>query len=99
MTRIRGALWVVGAPARVILIVLIRAYRLTLSGALGGQCRFEPTCSRYAEQAIRSIGAIRGIGLATWRVLRCSPLSAGGVDNPPVRPGVYDAAIQRERTA
>jgi putative membrane protein insertion efficiency factor len=77
-----------------VLVVLIRGYRLTLSGLLGGQCRFHPSCSEYAEQAVRSVGAVRGAGLAMWRILRCSPLSRGGIDHPPGSP-VYDDDIHR----
>jgi uncharacterized protein len=72
-----------GAPARAVAITLIRVYRATLSGWLGGQCRFSPTCSHYAEEAIRVHGAVVGTGLAVWRVLRCNPFGAGGID--PVR--------------
>lgn len=75
--------WAAGAPARWCLVLLIRAYRLTLSGILGGQCRFYPSCSAYAEEAVRGQGAIRGAGLAAWRILRCQPFSRGGVDLPP----------------
>jgi putative membrane protein insertion efficiency factor len=79
----RRATWAVGAPVRAVLIGIIRAYRLTLSGWLGGQCRFAPTCSHYAEHAIRGRGWVRGIGLASWRVLRCNPFGAGGWDPAP----------------
>jgi uncharacterized protein len=65
------------------LIGLIGVYRATLSGVLGGQCRFHPSCSVYAQDAIRNRGAVVGSALAVWRVLRCSPLSRGGVDPAP----------------
>jgi uncharacterized protein len=79
-----------GAPLRALEIGLIRAYRATLSGWLGGQCRFYPTCSRYAEEAIRTRGALKGTALTAWRVLRCNPFGSGGVDRvPPSRR--YDA--------
>jgi uncharacterized protein len=93
----RQSLWWAGAPARALLIVAIRVYRVTLSGMLGGQCRFHPTCSEYAEQAIRSVGALRGSALAAWRILRCSPLSAGGVDRAPQSGRVYDNGIHHRR--
>jgi putative membrane protein insertion efficiency factor len=89
--------WAGGAPVRAVLVGLIRLYRLTLAGWVGGQCRFYPSCSEYAEGAIRNAGAVRGLALAVWRVLRCSPLSAGGVDRPPAGPGrgrTYDAIIR-----
>ncbi len=72
-----------GAPARAALVGLIRLYRLTLAGWLGGQCRFYPSCSRYAEEAIRTHGAVRGVALAAWRIARCGPFTAGGVDHVP----------------
>jgi putative membrane protein insertion efficiency factor len=83
----RGVLWVAGWPLRSTLVMLIRLYRATLSGLLGGQCRFHPSCSAYAEEAIGEVGVIRGLPLSVWRVLRCSPLSAGGVDHPPGHEG------------
>ena len=85
MRRFRDIVWTLGTPVRVLLIGLIRAYQVTLSGWLGGQCRFSPTCSRYAEQAIRTHGAVRGTALAAWRVARCGPFTKGGVDHVPPR--------------
>jgi len=73
--------WTAGAPARLALLGLIRVYRVTLSGWLGGQCRFYPTCSHYAEDAIRERGAFRGTAMAAWRILRCNPFGAGGIDH------------------
>ena len=86
-------MWRAGGLVRWILIGLIRGYRLTLHGLMGGQCRFHPSCSHYAEEAIQNVGAIRGLALSAWRVLRCSPLSAGGVDHPPPPAWVYDGGI------
>ena len=91
--RIRTSLWSAGAPVRFSELLVIRIYRLTLRGVFGGQCRFHPSCSEYAEQAVRQMGALRGSALALWRVLRCSPLSAGGVDYAPTSPR-YDSVIQ-----
>jgi uncharacterized protein len=76
-------LWGSGAPVRLAMIGAIRLYRATLSPLVGGRCRFHPSCSAYAEQAIGQAGAVRGVALAAWRILRCSPLSAGGIDLPP----------------
>ena len=73
------------ARPRALEIGLIRVYRATLSGWLGGQCRFYPTCSHYAEEAIRQRGALKGTALAAWRVLRCNPFGAGGIDHVPGR--------------
>jgi putative membrane protein insertion efficiency factor len=80
---LRRALWLVGTPARAAQIGLIRLYRITLSGWLGGQCRFYPTCSHYAEDAIRTHGAAKGAVLATWRILRCNPFGKGGIEHVP----------------
>lgn len=98
MNALRRVLWVVGAPVRGALIGLIHLYRLTLGTVLGGQCRFHPTCSRYAEEAIRVHGAIRGSVMAAWRILRCGPFTKGGVDR--VSPAVaYDAVIRPKAAA
>lgn len=79
-------LWPIGQPARWFLVSLIRLYRVALGPAFGGRCRFYPSCSVYAEQAIRELGVVRGVVLAAWRIVRCSPLSRGGIDHPPRRP-------------
>jgi hypothetical protein len=93
VNRVRRATWLAGAPARALLIGGIRLYRATLSGWLGGQCRFYPTCSHYAEEAVVTHGALRGAALASWRVLRCNPFGAGGVDRVPSR-RAYGDVIQ-----
>ena len=69
-------------PAR-LLLLLIEAYRVGLSPLLGGHCRFWPSCSAYAGEAIRKHGARRGALLAARRVLRCHPFHAGGIDPVP----------------
>jgi uncharacterized protein len=79
----RAAVGRAGSPARWLLIGLVRAYRLTLAGWLGGRCKYYPSCSAYAEEALRRHGALRGTGLALWRLLRCNPYSKGGVDHVP----------------
>jgi len=55
-------------------------YQRLISPALPRRCKYEPTCSRYAAQAIRQYGILRGLVLAAWRVLRCNPWSHGGHD-------------------
>jgi putative membrane protein insertion efficiency factor len=55
-------------------------YSRLISPALPRRCKYEPTCSRYALDAIRTYGALRGVVLAAWRVLRCNPWSDGGYD-------------------
>jgi uncharacterized protein len=67
-------------PARILLLPL-RAYRRWISPLLGARCRYYPSCSSYAEQAISELGAARGTILAGWRLLRCNPLSDGGFDH------------------
>ena len=58
----------------------IEIYRRVISPGLPRRCRYEPTCSRYAIQAIGRYGILRGLVLATWRLLRCNPFSHGGFD-------------------
>ena len=58
----------------------IVVYRRFVSPALPRRCKYEPTCSAYAEQAIREFGILRGLVLAGWRLLRCNPWSHGGLD-------------------
>jgi putative membrane protein insertion efficiency factor len=66
--------------ARRIVLAPIVAYQRFLSPALPRRCRYEPTCSRYATQAIREFGILRGLLLAGWRLVRCNPFSHGGYD-------------------
>jgi putative membrane protein insertion efficiency factor len=66
-------------------VVLVRAYQLALSPFAGGACRFTPSCSDYAIQAIQEHGAVRGLGLALRRVGRCHPLGSSGFDPVPRR--------------
>lgn len=66
--------------ATAILLAPIRAYQRWISPAFAPRCRYYPTCSNYAVEAIRELGPVRGSILAAWRVLRCNPFSHGGVD-------------------
>ena len=68
-----------------ILLAPIAAYKRLVSPALPRRCRYEPTCSAYAAQSIARFGAIRGLLLACWRLLRCNPFSHGGFDPVPDR--------------
>jgi len=66
-----------------LLQALIRAYQLMLSPFFGGQCRFTPSCSQYASEAIGKHGTLRGCGLALRRIARCQPFCHGGYDPVP----------------
>ena len=101
----REVVWRAAGPVRAALTFAIHGYRAGLSGWLGGQCRFTPTCSHYAEQAIRELGVIRGIGAAAWRVARCNPYGSWGFDPVPTRDGneprsnKYDDVLQPSQKA
>lgn len=64
------------------LIWLIRIYQKFISPALPSRCRFRPTCSQYALEAIEKYGALRGGLLAIWRLLRCNPFNKGDFYDP-----------------
>jgi putative membrane protein insertion efficiency factor len=66
-----------------VLMILIRVYQWTLSPMLGARCRFYPSCSCYAHEAIERHGALTGTWLAAKRLSRCHPFSAGGYDPVP----------------
>ena len=66
--------------AQSVLLAPVVAYQRVISPALPRRCKYEPTCSRYAVQAVRQYGILRGLVLATWRLLRCNPWSDGGYD-------------------
>jgi uncharacterized protein len=68
-----------------VLLAPLRGYRRWVSPALPRRCRYEPTCSAYAIEAIERFGAARGLLLACWRLLRCNPFSHGGFDPVPRR--------------
>jgi len=68
----RATRWLVLAPVAI--------YRRLISPALPRRCKYEPTCSAYAVQAVREYGILRGLVLAGWRLLRCNPWSHGGYD-------------------
>ena len=74
---------VVSRVTAAVLIALIGIYRSTISPLLGPSCRFHPSCSAYAVEAIRRHGPLHGLRLALLRIARCSPLCEGGFD--PVR--------------
>lgn len=71
-------------------ISLIEGYCRWISPLFGRRCRFEPTCSAYALQAVKDRGAIRGLGLGLRRVARCHPWNPGGLDPVPDATGRKD---------
>jgi len=72
----------VSVPARV-LVGILRLYQRVVSPLYGPSCRFYPSCSTYALVSVQRHGMVRGGGLALWRLLRCNPWTAGGVDDVP----------------
>ena len=82
LSRLAAALW--HLPRRT-LVMLVRGYRLLLKPWLGNACRFEPTCSAYALQALQQHGAVVASTLAAGRVLRCNPWCDGGCDPVPAQ--------------
>jgi len=77
--------------------MLLGAYRVTFSRVLGPRCKYYPSCSAYAEEAIADRGIAAGLFLAAWRLLRCNPWSQGGIDRVPRRGsvGLYDYITHR----
>jgi uncharacterized protein len=78
-----GASRTPNAPARVaraLVLAPVWLYQRLISPALPRRCKYEPTCSRYAVEAVREFGILRGAVLAAWRLLRCNPWSYGGYD-------------------
>ncbi len=73
--------WIWNLPSA-LLIGLVRLYQLVLSPFLGGQCRFQPTCSHYFIEAVEKYGAISGTCRGVWRILRCNPFGGTGYDPP-----------------
>ncbi|MGZ6854174.1 MAG: membrane protein insertion efficiency factor YidD [Mycobacteriaceae bacterium] len=82
-----------------LLILVIRGYQRFLSPLLAPRCRFVPSCSAYAVEALQQHGALRGLRLTGWRLLRCQPFCRGGYDPvPPPRGGGAGRAEPVERT-
>jgi hypothetical protein len=65
---------------RAVVVAPIKLYQKLVSPMLGERCKYYPSCSEYAVQAIRKFGILRGLVLAGWRLLRCNPWSHGGFD-------------------
>lgn len=84
--RARRVLDVIRRVPALTLIGMLRAYQAVISPMTGPTCKYYPSCSHYALTAVQRHGALRGTGLALWRLLRCNPWSLGGVDDvPPAR--------------
>jgi uncharacterized protein len=81
--RIGDSLGTIRAGFVWILLLPLRFYSRVISPALPARCRYYPTCSAYAEQAVRTHGVLKGATLAAWRLVRCNPFSRGGVDEVP----------------
>ncbi len=81
-------------------VLPIRFYQLCISPLLPRACRFYPSCSHYAIEAVEQHGIVRGFGLAAWRILRCHPWCAGGFDPvPPSRHSTKGAAAPHAKNA
>lgn len=78
------------SPAAWPLVLLVRFYRVWISPILPPSCRFEPSCSAYALEALTTHGAVRGTWLTVRRLLRCGPWHPGGFDPVPPRRGTLD---------
>ncbi|OGT00513.1 MAG: membrane protein insertion efficiency factor YidD [Gallionellales bacterium RBG_16_56_9] len=70
---------------KTLLLLLLRGYKLGISPFLGQNCRFYPSCSEYASEAIRQHGALKGAALAARRLCKCHPWHPGGIDPVPSR--------------
>ena len=76
---------------RELFLLPIHVYRAVISPNLAPRCKYYPSCSAYAVEAVRELGVIRGTVLAAWRIVRCNPFSHGGVDE------LADRRLFRER--
>ena len=80
-----------------LLIGLINVYRKHISPLKRPCCKYYPTCSEYAVTAIERFGAIKGLVLSIWRILRCNPFSGGGIDYVPEKFYIYTLKSRRRR--
>lgn len=76
----RRSVHLIGGGLRSVALAPLILYSRLISPALPRRCRYEPTCSAYAIQAVKRFGVLRGAVLAAWRLLRCNPFSDGGYD-------------------
>ena len=82
--------WAVALLPRNVCVIVLRAYRAVISPLYGNVCRYHPSCSRYALEAIQQYGVVRGSAMGAWRIARCNPLAAGGIDDVRARRRPYD---------
>jgi len=66
-------------------VLMLRAYRAVISPLYGDVCRYYPSCSAYTLRAIQEYGVVRGCAMGAWRIARCHPWAAGGIDDVPLR--------------
>lgn len=85
---------VTARAARMVVLAPLALYQRLISPLLPRRCKYEPTCSRYAVQAVEEYGILRGLVLAGWRLLRCNPWSHGGYD-PVAAQGLFEADRRR----
>lgn len=85
-------------PVAWVITKLITLYQRFISPLKKPCCRFQPTCSQYAIEAIAEWGVIRGLGLAVWRVLRCNPFGRGGADPVPINKRKRNRKLNRIKT-
>jgi uncharacterized protein len=100
-SRVESSVGFFGRLGNVPFVFLIRLYRLVLSPVIGGQCRFEPTCSVYGLEAYRLYGPIAGTRMTIGRICRCHPWNKGGFDPVKIPDGaciVRDTGAQDERS-
>jgi putative membrane protein insertion efficiency factor len=81
----RRAITVVALLPRNACVIVLRAYRAVISPLYGEVCRYHPSCSRFALEAIQQYGVVAGSGMGAWRIARCNPWAAGGIDDVPGR--------------
>jgi putative membrane protein insertion efficiency factor len=73
--------WIIALLPRNACVVVLRAYRAVISPLYGNVCRYHPSCSRYALEAIQQYGVVAGSAMGAWRIARCNPWAAGGIDD------------------
>jgi putative membrane protein insertion efficiency factor len=78
------------------LLAIVRIYQLFISPMLGQNCRFHPTCSCYAHQALKQHGAFKGSWLSIKRIVKCQPMHPGGIDNVPAMKNTKQSVINSE---